>query len=290
VFSVANVRCPHHGRFARADRELLDAAVSHWLGPSSRAGGALVIGTQTLEQSLDIDADLLISDPCPMDVLLQRVGRLHRHAARTRPTEYREARAIFIVPDRCDFERYVAARGDGRGPAGIGRVYADLRILQRTFDLLRMRPDIRVPRDNRTLVEEALHPHALATCDSPAWQRHTQYLEGTLMAELRQAETGRLDEQPFGQCRFRSDDERIVTRLGAGAHRVTLASIPISPFGCAIDEILIPAHLAPRELIDEASGLEINDEGFMFRAADRKYRYTRFGLEAMPCMTCSRIR
>jgi CRISPR-associated endonuclease/helicase Cas3 len=281
LFSVGGVRCPHHGRFARADRELLDAAVSHRLGPASAAAAVLVIGTQTLEQSLDIDADWLVTDPCPMDVLLQRLGRLHRHPSRARPLGLAAATALVMVPPEGDFERFVDSRGRGRGPAGIGRVYGDLRILQRTCDVLRDQPEIRLPGDNRPLVEDALHPDALAELTTPSWQRHSEYLEGTLMAELRQAEIGRLNAEPFGECQFRANDEAVVTRLGAGDRRVQLPTAPTSPFGRPITELLIPIHLMPRTQLDQAVDVSRGQDGFTFALAEQRYRYTRFGLEKL---------
>ncbi|MFB7411471.1 CRISPR-associated endonuclease Cas3'' [Streptomyces sp. NPDC056202] len=80
-----------HGRLttsARADRteRLLDQ-----LGPGAtpRPGRLILVATQVAEQSFDIDADLLITDIAPVDLLLQRVGRLHRHSTTVRPGHLR---------------------------------------------------------------------------------------------------------------------------------------------------------------------------------------------------------
>ena len=100
LFSVNGVPTLHHGRFAAVDRELLDTEIERRLGRGRPAGGLVVVGTQTLEQSLDIDADLLITDLCPADVLLQRIGRLHRHRQNddSRPAGHDRPHCIVLTP------------------------------------------------------------------------------------------------------------------------------------------------------------------------------------------------
>ena len=69
-----------HSSFIATDRaeketELLDQIGKDKVRPDRK----IIIGTQVIEQSLDIDFDVMISDLAPMDLLIQRIGRLHRH-------------------------------------------------------------------------------------------------------------------------------------------------------------------------------------------------------------------
>ncbi|MBL1265256.1 CRISPR-associated helicase Cas3' [Candidatus Methylomicrobium oryzae] len=77
-----------HSRFLKMDREKNE---EHWTrlygkdgGPQRQQCGRILVGTQVLEQSLDIDADFLISRFAPSDMLLQRMGRLWRHSGTVR--------------------------------------------------------------------------------------------------------------------------------------------------------------------------------------------------------------
>lgn len=72
-----------HARFALSDRLKIERDVIRYFGPNSKEEdrrGRLLIATQVVEQSLDLDFDFMVSDLAPIDLLIQRAGRLHRHA------------------------------------------------------------------------------------------------------------------------------------------------------------------------------------------------------------------
>ena len=74
-----------HARFVMPQRTQIEERLLKKLGRKGKRPFKMVlVGTQVIEQSLDIDLDVLISDLCPVDLLLQRIGRLHRHE-RIRP-------------------------------------------------------------------------------------------------------------------------------------------------------------------------------------------------------------
>lgn len=147
-----------HARFMLEDRAAWEEKLLKRLGkqstPKERAG-LIVVATQVVEQSLDIDADVMITELCPMDLLLQRLGRLHRHK-RERPERLKSACCMVL-------------------PAEIGSrsIYGDW-LLQQTA---RQLPDtVMLPDDIPNLVQETYLEPSDNMQNDPAWLDHKKAL------------------------------------------------------------------------------------------------------------------
>ena len=303
LFRVGGVSTLHHSRFSRQDRPLLDGEVQAQIGKRRTiAGGRIVVGTQTLEQSLDIDVDLLITDLCPMDVLLQRLGRLHRHARPSqdtpddrRPSGFEQPRAWILVPAGHDLSPMLRRQRHGIGPIrargqAMGGVYVDLRVLEATRRLIAAAPTRDIPADNRQLVELATHPEALDAIAlelGPEWAAFGQEYEGALAATKTVANLHAVPfDKPFGDVPFPENELGIGSRLGAADRLVTFAEpVPIGPFGQPVDQLALRHHLVPHGLAPDAAadGVQhLQDEpGFTFRLGEARYRYSRLGVERL---------
>lgn len=133
-----------HSRFTNIDRSVKEAKLLEILDKGNRLspGNRLfVIGTQVIEQSLDLDFDLLITDLCPMDLLIQRMGRLHRHI--------RKRSAKMHLP-LC----YVLDNGKGDFEPGAESVYGKYHLMN-SRELLRLRKTINFPDEIPFLVHAA---------------------------------------------------------------------------------------------------------------------------------------
>ncbi|MET9219045.1 type I-E CRISPR-associated protein Cse1/CasA [Streptomyces sp. NPDC003300] len=141
-----------HSRFVAADRARKDVELLDRFGPSSRRpeGAHIVVATQVVEQSLDLDFDLLVTDLAPVDLILQRMGRLHRHD-RPRPPRLRDARCLITgIADWAQDPPEIAR--------GSVKVYDGEHLLLRSLAVLRPHVEgrpLRLPEDISPLVQAA---------------------------------------------------------------------------------------------------------------------------------------
>lgn len=292
ALQVAGGPALHHSRFAAEDRRLLDRAVERALGNGRQPGGVVVIGTQTLEQSLDIDADLLLTDLCPVDVLLQRIGRLHRHPDTVRPERHRVARCVVLTPEEgleAGLDGGLLRYGLGASRDG-GGVYRDLLVLEATRRLVVEHPVWDIPSINRMLVERATHPHqlrVLAHALGAAWLESEQRSFGFAACE-RQMARGHLLDRNTGfdaDLSFPDLDEKVRTRLGEDGPRVVLAAPVRGPFGTPVRTFNLPAALfrgtgglPSKEEID-AAWAEAVPEGLLLHVGAYVFVYGRMGVD-----------
>ncbi len=139
-----------HARFPFGARQARESRVLHDFGKADPGTGStgvrsrrVLVATQVIEQSLDIDFDLMISELAPVDLLLQRAGRLHRHA-RERPSGLAVAQLAILGP--------AVSLSEIPDWGLSGRVYWPHALL-RTWLAIRDRRLIVIPDDLEELIE-----------------------------------------------------------------------------------------------------------------------------------------
>ncbi len=285
LFRCRGVPTLHHSRFAPADRKSLDGMINQALGKGSHAP-VVVVTTQTAEQSLDIDADLLLCDLCPIDVLLQRIGRLHRHD-RPRPEGFATPCCWVVVPAERDLAPLLAkpAYGFGIDRQGQPRVYPDLRTIEACWRLIEAYPRFDLPAMNRRLVEDGTHPDALASITTElggAWDKHQSEAIALGLAQSTAAILGGLNRnQKLSLTRFPDQDQRLTTRLGTGDRLVTFAPAAPGPFDQPVTVLTISAWMCggiPADAEPKVSG----QNPLTFSLGEKRFVYDRLGLKRVP--------
>lgn len=247
-----------HSRFLAADRAENDEDLRRRFGPGSGLGSrpecAIVVATQVVEQSLDVDFDILITDLAPMDLLFQRIGRLHRHHWRNRPKSLTMPR-VCIVADTADTVPM--------GSSGSHYIYGD-HVLHRTALVLEAHgPTLTLPDDIAPLVEQALGDEAL---DVPADVQQRLAAAAAQHDGLVAEQRGQANEmclKPWSPSKDTSatvstwlplPDDPSETRLGAMVRDATptleVVLVPLTPDGATA---IVPPWMPHGGVLDTSS-------------------------------------
>ncbi len=153
-----------HSRFLMDDRSKREKEIIALVGKNSteeERNKLIIVGTQVLEQSLDLDFDVMFTDPCPMDLLFQRLGREHRHK-RPRPGKLSNATAYLLM----DEDRIIGSND---------RPYSEY-VINRTCELVTgLGRGLLLPNDIKPMVEQTYD--LSLTEDSPAKQKYLEKME-----------------------------------------------------------------------------------------------------------------
>lgn len=144
-----------HARFRFYDRDGIERAVLANYGKHAAPGGRILVATQVVEQSLDLDFDWLITQICPVDLLFQRLGRLHRHS-RPRPPGYEPPQCTVLVPEDEDYGVHALLYGAREDR----KTLPNRRILWRTRRMVEATPRAAFPQVYRAWIERVYQEEA----------------------------------------------------------------------------------------------------------------------------------
>ncbi len=241
-----------HARFAMGDRLLgIEHTVLDKFDKNStleKRRGQILVATQVVEQSLDLDFDLMITDLAPMDLIIQRAGRLHRHNDPIKRGNRGTPRLIVLTPSLDGIptaEWYSALFPKG------AYVYPHHGQLWLTARLLADRKRITMPDDARLLIEGVFSDDVQGKIPETLTQAEIQS-DGTDWGKRAQANLNelKLDEGYRSTPMQWMDDARTPTRLGEP--RVTVLLLKW-------DGVVLSFWSSPSEFAREMSQVSISE-------------------------------
>jgi CRISPR-associated endonuclease/helicase Cas3 len=205
-----------HARYRFMDRQQKEqAALEHYGRNAPRESGRILVATQVVEQSLDLDFDWMLTQICPVDLLFQRLGRLHRHQRDKRPTGFELPRCTVLSVEGVDYGLHKL-------------IYGNTRVLWRTEQMLGGGGRIVFPEAYRDWIEQVYQrddwtdePEAIAL----------EYDVFRAMQNQRQAEALRLTTMSVSKFR---DEDSVATTLTRDGE-MSLTVLPIRPDGRLLD-------------------------------------------------------
>ncbi len=179
---------------------------------------SILVATQIIEQSLDLDFDLMVSEIAPVDLLLQRSGRLQRHKRKYRPPAFRDKDGkdrptLWLLKPPTDINDNLLIDDKGMPGFGYSGLIYDKHILLRTWLILRHKFTISVPDEIEELIENVYEKGR--ACDDKvyldAWKQTSYLLENKRREKEFKAKAVRLtetdDDEIFESFKFQLDED-----------------------------------------------------------------------------------
>ncbi len=290
LLQVNGKRPIHSSRYCPEDRSLIDAALEENFSVVNRetpGAGCIVVGTQTLEQCIDVDCDLLVTDLCPMDVLLQRIGRVHRFGGQIKNRPYEcQAAKVYVIDLPFDLNylsepRYHNGMGMARHEGRYRGLYTDLPCLELTRRSINNLPEWNLPRDTRWLVESCTHSEERARIISEmGWS----YYEGVLVSRtkrLTSTEDVILDRMVRQPDQYHGSEDLILSSISEAGPYLKFNSGYKTPLGADLTSMPFPAHWDLQNYKGTISDIILDDDGLNFEIDGVKIRYDHLGIKLM---------
>lgn len=147
-----------HARFAEGRKQEIEKQMIELFGPdkSKRPHRAIVVATQVMEQSLDVDFDYMITEIAPIDLILQRLGRMFRHGYTPRPKGCNAPEGIILIPE------------EGEDFGVNEKLYPPV-LLELSMRYLKDHPQFSCPEKIREAVEYVYGNEAVQHADMEKW-------------------------------------------------------------------------------------------------------------------------